>query len=266
MPTNTIVNSNSNIRTIVGHPYAGHTFVCNDIIGIADVEEVFDSALHAISVGNCVCSGYTRMVNNGAWLREQPVLGVVDQVAQFPRLWSSPHVFELHPHYNKYALVVTARLQGDGEYTTTNQTTGMGGEASWWAVQLVGKNFSGAATIQLLNRFYQNQNYHNTIPVGLRQAATPQDVAWAQILPEQKMKQITITGTIDPSLFVNAVNANVGAINFSLDYPVHPLGNAWTAGVLNNGTATYVAPAPHPLSGIDMYCDGIIDFELYLYR
>lgn len=268
------------IRDIDAFPYQGHTFICNDIIGIADVQEVFDSALHAISVGKPVATGATRLVSVGSALREFPVLGITDQMPHYPRLWAHNVAVPLVPGLNKYCIVVTARLQGEGEFATTNGNTGPGGRASWWDVRLTGYSAAGIPTTQLINRFYQDPAYftaaRTTFPaLGLPQQGTinlegmPVDINWGALLPDEKFKQVVITGTVHSTLFTAANQENFGLVTFWLDYPLHPMGSVWSPSELNpnmGGTSVYVQPAPHPITGIDLYCDGIVDFQVYFYK
>lgn len=257
------------IRDIAAFPYAGHNFICNDILGIADVQEVYDSALHAIAVGKPVATGHTRLSTEGGIMRELPVLGISNGMPHYPRLWAHNAIVPLVPGLNKYCIVVTARLQGDQEFATTNGNTGEGGKASWWDVRLTGISATGVATTKLLNRFYMDRGYYAS-HVSAPLAATPEDVAWGSFLQDEKFKQVTITGTIDSTLFVAADRENIGMLTFWLDYPLHPSSNVWTPTELSTGasggTSVYVLPAPHPITGIDLYCDGIVDFQLYFYK
>jgi len=275
----------SNIsRRIAAYPYGGHVFVCNEITGIADVQELFDSALHVIEVGDKAASGCTTITttdvggvygqgspNVNHTLAENPVAGCVDGVQMFPLGWPNRACFELIPQMLKYALVVTVRLQGAGEFAFTNFAnivTGDGGRASFLDITLNAWNLGGAQSDQLIARIYRDWGYYQA-NVGVN-APTAQDLFWDTSFPaemaDQKIRQLTILGNIDPALIVNAATANIGGITFRVNYPLTPLGTTWSGTQIANGTTCNVQPAPHPMTGIDHYCDGVIDFELYLYK
>lgn len=268
-------------RLITAHPYMpGTTFICNDIAGIADVEELFESAINRMQVGNPECSGSTRRFSVGqggsgtgildSSLTDHPFLGNSDRVPMYPHTRSNVASITVHPGLPRFALAFVARLQGANELAVTNQFTGPGGEASWFDCSLLTYASTGAPpSAQLINRFYQNQPYHlSNVPTPIRQAPViGKDVNWATI-PGGKFKSIVIVGEIEPQLFVpNQVVA--GLLQFVLSYPLHPDGQPWPAGTLNansGGTDCHVASAPHPFTGIEYRHDGILDFELYFFR
>jgi len=285
--------SNIVSRPITAYPYAGHTFVCNQIVGIADVQEVFDSALHVIQVGDAVVKGCTIVTSTNTdtvyavgsnfanyALSERPIVGVTNGIPQYPWSWENRICFELIPQMLKYCLVITIRIQGENEFANTNFTnvvTGAGGKAGYMDITMNAWNSGGAQSDQLINRIWRDYNYHqNQVPVGPRQSLgglnwenQPTDLFWDGSFPpdliDQKIRQLTIVGNIDPALVVNQAQSNIGAITFKLAYPLQPIGTVWNAGQLATGTTCHVDPAAHPITGIDHYCDGVIDFELYLY-
>jgi hypothetical protein len=127
----------------------------------------------------------------------------------------------------------------------------------------------GAQSDQLVNRIYRDRAYYQSnVPSAL--APTAQDLDWGLNFPpsmfDQKIRQLTILGNIDPALTVNASTANIGGLTFKMNYPLRPNGTPWSAAQIQNGTTCHIDPAPHPMTGIEHLCDGVIDFELYLYR
>lgn len=268
-------------RILTAHPYMPQTtFVCNDILGVADVEELVESAIHRMQVGNPECSSTTRRFSVGqggsgtgianSSLTDHPFLGNSDRVPMYPHTRSNLASFSLQAGFPRYCLSVVARLQGANEFTTTNQFTGVGGEASWFDCSLLTYASDNApASSQLINRFYQNQPFHlANAPAAIRQApVTGKDIAWTSI-EGTGFKHIVMIGDVEPQLFVP--NAYVGGVlQFVLSYPLHPGGWAWLATTLNantGGASCYVAHAPHPFTGIEYSHDGILDFELYFFR
>jgi len=252
-------------RNLTAYPYAGHTFVCNDIAGIADVQEAIDSALHVIEFGKPSQTGQMRLQNEGGNLREHPVLGNSNQMPFFPSLNRVQFAISLHPSLPRYTIVATVRLQGRDEFATTNGITGPGGQASYWDVGIGAFNAAGIPSFDILNRFFYDINYYRAGWWGANPPPASTDLEWQSFLPEEKFKTVVITGVVNPAIFVNNAE-NVGYIQFQLNYPIHPLTNPWTPNEVTNGTSVNILPASHPITGIDLYCDGIVDFQIYLHK
>jgi len=250
-------------RNLTAYPYAGHTFICNDIAGIADVQEAIDSALHVIEFGKPSQTGQMRLQNEGGNLREHPVLGNSDGMLIFPPINYIKAVVSLHPSLTRYTIVATARLQGRNEFTVDG-VTGPGGQASWWEVGIGAYNAAGIPSFDLINRFFKDYVYFSQSYLGPGYTPTAVDREWSAIAGADIFKTVVITGTVNPALFVNNAE-NVGYIQFGLNYPMSPAASPW-GGTSTTGGLCTVSPAPHPVTGIDLYCDGIVDFQVYFHK
>lgn len=253
-------------RNITAYPYAGHTFICNDIIGVADVKEAYDSALHVIEFGKPSQTGQMRLQNEGGILREHPVLGLTDGMIFYPALNYTKAAVSFHPSLNRYTIVATVRLQGGSEFSANGQT-GPGGRASYWEVGFGGYNAAGVVNYDLVNRFFMDPIYYRAGYWGALPPVSIYDRDWGSMLGEgEKFKTVVITGSLNAFGFLVANNESVGYIQFGLNYPTNPLTNPWTALQMANGVPVSIAPAPHPITGIDLYCDGIVDFQVYFHK
>jgi len=254
-------------RTITAYPYSGHAFVCNDIAGIADVQEAIDSALHVIEFGKPSQSGQTRLVLQGinfAEYRELPVLGNSNGMLIFPPFNFVKAAISLHPSLPRYTIVATVRLQGRNEFTVDG-VTGPGGQSSWWEVGIGAYNAAGIPSFGLVNRFFKDYVYFINSYLGAGYVPTGVDLEWGPIAGTDIFKTIVITGTVNPALFVNNAE-NIGYIQFGLNYPMAPPALPWQPATTTSGGLMTIAPAPHPSTGIDLYCDGIVDFQAYFHK
>jgi hypothetical protein len=251
-------------RNLTAYPYAGHTFVCNDIAGIADVQEAIDSALHVIEFGKPSQTGQMRLQNEGGIMREHPVLGNSDGMLIFPPFNFVKAAISLHPSLPRYTIVATVRLQGT-DFTVDGRNGG-GGQASWWEVGIGAYNAAGIPSFDLINRFFRNYTYYSNSYLGFGYTPTPVDLEWGPIAGTDIFKTVVITGTVNPALFVNN-SENVGYIQFGLNYPLDSGGSlVWQPATITGGGLMTIAPAPHPITGIDLFCDGIVDFQIYLHK
>jgi len=276
------------VRPTSGYPYQGHNLICNDIAGIADWQEVVESALSRISQGNPEASGSMGMAatypgamfipgsaNANYWLAERPVIGMSSGIGQYPVVpntpWTIPAVFEIVPQFYRFAITVTFRLLGKSQFTFRGLSgyEWPGSLASYFDITL-GSWYGGGVQTQLVQRFYKDLAYYTAnVPLIHRLPTTPQDIdlATAVGVPEGDFKQFTILGTLAANMSPNLATITTGTLSFGLCYPLNPFTEAlWSAPNVADGTTTQIEAAPHPLTGINYACDGLADFQVYFFR
>jgi hypothetical protein len=255
-----------------------------DTLGIADVREVMDSIQIAGKFGQLGMAANTRLCPlqalpiymngpGGRLLVEQPFLGMTNSVGQYPpnvgEAWQNVGCFEIIPQLNNYSLTMTVRLQGEtfALHNNTNDVTGQGGRACYFEVWLKGWENGNLLGVQKIGRWYYDRQYYEAkVPAPL--FSEPGDVNnWMALQPEGRVKQITVVGQIDPSLYYSQNHANAATLHFILKYPLHPMQERpWSATEIADGTTTRVYPELDNIAGFDVTCDGLLDLQFYTHQ
>jgi len=273
MPANPLETT---VRHITAYPHKGTTYFCDDTLNIADVQEANDSANHAILTGVNAINGAARGYNLGTGffpifqftnpnlsILAIPVIGQSMGTIAIPYDWPWNGSLEFISGLPKFTIVMTLRLLTEGEFRFGSNPSGpwVGGRSSLFTIGLGSYTSAGSLVNQPIIEFYGDLPYFQANYGGVNQAIA---VDWRNV-SGSGFKQIVITGTLNSNM-TSANTAHLGRLNFRMAYKEKPDGGPWTTNQNLFGYEPRMDLAPHPTTGVEYACDGVMDFTLYLHK
>lgn len=292
------------VREFDYYSFCGSTYICDQTLLISSVQEAMDTANWAHQRGHFTGQGGSRKINTNLgypyltfnvelfpntqfYMHQLPYCGHRQYAVNAPKQFNNS-IINIPNVYDKLALTCTLRkllpqeFDIDGyrtiaaqypdatdEFLESKFPPDFGRGIRSLVISCSIMNLDNSVT-QPLFAIYGDKNYYINQWGYTYPSNTNIHYDWSEVSDGQDIFTLNLLADIDPTLhsnnFAGAGEVYPAIIAFTVWYRESPDGTNWTGSQNNNGYMVGMRNLPHPQTGESVTCDGVIDYQLSVYK